>query len=124
MELGVLKLIVSWLNDRQAFGTFRWSKSKTFHTYVDLSQVSLYLFIVYHCDLVACLGAYSSHMCTGDLNAFIASPISRGTRMMIQFLEEEETTNQLSKNCSASFPLTSKIAISERVYGEPKTTIS
>jgi hypothetical protein len=53
--------------------------------------LSPYLFIVYHCDLVACLGAHSCHIFADDLNVLITPPIDRRLKPMIKFLEEEGT---------------------------------
>ena len=74
----VLRLISCWLNDRQAYVVFGESKSKVFRTHIGLPQgssLSPYLFIVYHCDLITCLGAHSSHIFADDLNVLITPPI-------------------------------------------------
>jgi len=94
IPLGLLKLIISWLNDRRAYVVFGENKSKVFSTYVDLPQgssLSPYLFIVYHCDLVTCLVAHSCHIFADDLNVLITPPIDRRLKPMIKFLEEEGT---------------------------------
>jgi len=73
---------------------FGQNTSKIFFTYVGLPQgssLSQYLFIVYHCDLVACVGAHSSHIFADDLNVWIAQPICRRLKPMIKYLEEEGT---------------------------------
>ncbi|CAF2142358.1 unnamed protein product [Rotaria magnacalcarata] len=94
IPLGLLKLIVSWLNDRRAYVIFGENKSDIFCTYVGLPQgssLSSYIFIVYHCDLVACVGAHSSHIFADDLNILISPLICREIKPMIKFLEEEGT---------------------------------
>ncbi|CAF2267304.1 unnamed protein product [Rotaria magnacalcarata] len=55
------------------------------------SSLSPYLFIVYHCDLVTFLGAYSSHIFADDLNVLISPPICRGIKPMLKLLEDEGT---------------------------------
>ena len=102
MPLALLKLIISWLRDRRAYVVFGENRSKIFHTYIGLPQgssLSPYLFIVYHCDIVACVGAHSSHIFADDLNVLISPPISRGIKPMIEFLEEEGTKicNKIAK---------------------------
>ena len=90
----VLRLISCWLNDRQAYVVFGESKSKVFRTHIGLPQgssLSPYLFIVYHCDLITCLGAHSSHIFADDLSALITPPIDRKLIPMIKFLEKEGT---------------------------------
>ncbi|CAF4490181.1 unnamed protein product [Rotaria socialis] len=71
IPLGLLKLIISWLNDRRVYVKFGENKSKIFYTHICLPQgssSSSYLFIAYHSDLVTCLGAFSSHIFADDLN--------------------------------------------------------
>ena len=92
MPLGLLKLIVSWLSGRRAYVSFGESKSNEFQTYIGLPQgssLSPYLFIVYHCDLIACAGAHSCHVFADDLNILISPPIGRDLKQMIDFLEVE-----------------------------------
>jgi hypothetical protein len=79
------------LERRVSFGR---NISKTFHTYVGLPQASSlspYLFIVYHSDLISCVGAHSIHIFAGDLNVLITPPMCREIKPMIKFLEEEGT---------------------------------
>ncbi|CAF4017673.1 unnamed protein product [Rotaria magnacalcarata] len=94
IPVGLLKLIILWFNDRRAYVIFGENKSKIFYTHIGLLQGSSlgpYLFIVYHSDLVTCLGAFSSHIFADDLNVHISPPICRGFQPMIKFLEEEGT---------------------------------
>ncbi|CAF0970197.1 unnamed protein product [Didymodactylos carnosus] len=72
MPFGLLKIIASWLLPQGSF-------------------LSPYLFIVYHTDLVSCLGAHSSHSFADDLNVLIRSPIYKDIKVMISYLEEEGT---------------------------------
>ena len=61
----LLRLIMSWLNNRRAYVVFGQNESEEFHTHIGLPQgssLSPYLFIVYHCDLIKCVGARSSHV--------------------------------------------------------------
>ncbi|CAF5130773.1 unnamed protein product, partial [Rotaria magnacalcarata] len=94
ISAGLLKLIISWLSDRYAYVVFGSSRSGTFPMHVGLPQgssLSPYLFIVFHSDLVTCIGAHSSHVFTDDLNVLITPPISRSFKPMLKFLEEEGT---------------------------------
>ncbi|CAM4803758.1 unnamed protein product [Rotaria magnacalcarata] len=91
---GLLKLIISWLNDRCAYVVFGGSKSETFPIHLGLPQgssLSPYLFIVFHSDLVSKIGAHSCHIFADDLNVLITPPISRSFKSMLNFLEKEGT---------------------------------
>ena len=91
---GLLRLINSWLKDRQAYVVFGESESKVFRTHIGLPQgssLSPYLFIVYHCDLITCLGAHSSHIFADDLSVLITPPIDRKLYPMMNYLEKEGT---------------------------------
>ena len=91
---GLLKLLTSWLKDRCAYVEFGENKSKIFYIHADLPQgssLSPYLLLVYHCDIVSCVDAHSSHIFADDLNVLISPPICRGIKLMIKFLEDEGT---------------------------------
>ncbi len=94
MPLGMLKLIASWLKDRRAYVVFGVKSSKVFYVYIGLPQgssLSPYLFIVFHCDLVTCLGAHSGHLFADDLNVLIRPPVMKHFSSMIEYLEREGT---------------------------------
>ena len=55
------------------------------------SSLSPYLFIVYHSDLVTCVGAHACHIFADDLNTLITPPICRKIRPMVEFLERKGT---------------------------------
>jgi hypothetical protein len=102
MPLVLLKLIISWRSNHRAYVIFRENKSTFFYTLVGLPQgsnLSPYLFIVYHCDIVACVGAPSTHFFTDDLNVLIFPPIFRETKPMIKYLEDDGTIvcNKIAK---------------------------
>ncbi|CAF3459733.1 unnamed protein product [Rotaria socialis] len=88
---GLLKLIISWLSDRYAYVVFGSSKSNAFPIHLGLPQgsnLSPYIFVVFHSDLVSCIGAHSSRVFADDLNVLITPPISRDFAPMLKFLEE------------------------------------
>lgn len=94
IPLGLLKLIVSWLNSRRAYVNFGGSNSTVFCTHIGLPQgssLSPYLFIVYHSDLINYLGAHSSHIFADDLTVLISPPLCRKLRPMVKYLEKEGT---------------------------------
>ncbi|CAF3541606.1 unnamed protein product [Rotaria socialis] len=96
IPLGLLKLINSWLNDRQAYVIFGENKSKIFYTHIGLPQGSSsrpYLFIAYYSGLVTCLSGFSNHIFVDDLNVLISPLTCRGVKPIIKFLEEEGTKN-------------------------------
>jgi hypothetical protein len=94
MPLKLLKLIESWLKERKAYVVFGEKISKVFDINVGLPQgssLSPYLFILFHSDLLKCVGAHSSHLFADDLSVLITPPITKKLAPMIRYLEEEGT---------------------------------
>ena len=94
MPLELLKIIESWLKGRKAYVAFGEKTSKVFDINIGLPQgssLSPYLFIVYHSDLINCLGAHSGHLFADDLGILIRPPIMKNLAPMIQYLENEGT---------------------------------
>jgi hypothetical protein len=94
MPFGLLKIIASWLNDRRAYVVFGETTSKEFYIYIGLPQgssLSPYLFVVFHCDLIVCTGAHSSHLFADDLSVLIRPPIQKELSSMIDYLTQEGT---------------------------------
>jgi hypothetical protein len=70
----LLKVASSWLRNLQVYIVFDKEKSDNFNINIGLPQcnsLSSYLFIVYHRDLIHCLGAHSGHLFADDLSVFI-----------------------------------------------------
>jgi hypothetical protein len=89
IPLEILKLVVSWLENRGAFIIFNNVKSETFNTYVGLPQgssLSPYIFIVYHADLVNCTEAFSTHLFADDLSTLIVPPVQNDYNEMLNFI--------------------------------------
>ena len=94
MPLELLKIIESWLQGRKAYVVFGEKTSEVFDINIGLPQgsnLSPYLFIVYHSDLINCLGAHSGHLFADDLGILIRPPIMKNLVPMIQYLEKEGT---------------------------------
>ncbi len=88
----LLKMIHSWLSNRAAYIYYGQSKSESFKINVGLPQgssLSPYIFVVYHSDLVACLGAHSGHLFADDLSVLIRAPIEKSFPPLIRYLEVE-----------------------------------
>lgn len=91
MPIELLKLINSWLKERKAYLVFGEKTSRIFDIDIGLPQgssLSPYLFIVFHCDLINCLGAHSGHLFADDLSVLIKPPITKNLGPMIHYLEE------------------------------------
>ena len=94
MPLELLKIIERWLKGRKAYAVFGEKASEVFDINIGLPQgssLSPYLFIVYHSDLINCLGAHSGHIFADDLDILIRPPIMKNLAPMIQYLEKEGT---------------------------------
>ena len=88
----LLRMIQSWLADRKAYLSFGQKRSKIFNVHVGLPQgssLSPYTFVVYHCDLVACLGAHSAHIFADDLSVLIRASIQKSFTALTRYLEIE-----------------------------------
>ena len=91
MPFELLKVIESWLKDRRAYVAFGEKTSTMFNINIGLPQgsnLSPYLFIVFHCDLINCLGAHSCHLFADDLSVLIKPPILKELVQMIQYIEK------------------------------------
>ena len=88
----LLKIINSWLENRTAYISFGKEKSMEFRVQVGLPQgssLSPYLFVVYHSDLVSCLGAHSGHLFADDLCVLIRAPLQKSFPALVKYLEQE-----------------------------------
>ncbi|CAF4558187.1 unnamed protein product [Rotaria socialis] len=94
MPIALLKTTASWLGNRQVYIAFGDKVSEKYKIDIGLPQgssLSPSLFIVYHCDLMQCLGAHSGHMFADDLSVLITAPITKSLATIISYLEEEGT---------------------------------
>ncbi len=92
LSTSLLKMIHSWLVGRTAYINYGQSKSDVFKVQVGLPQgssLSPYVFIIYHCDLVSCLGAHSGHIFADDLSVLIRAPIQKSFPSLLHYLELE-----------------------------------
>ena len=101
MPHGLLKVVASWLRDRQVYVVFGEHNSNKFNIFAGLPQgssLSPYLFIVFHSDLTRCFGAHLGHLFADDLSVLILPSILKSLAIMIEYLEEEGTKvcNQIS----------------------------
>ena len=89
MPIALLKIIVSWLSTWQVYITFDETRSNNFAINIGLPQgsnLSPYLFIVFHCDLIKCIGAHSGH-----LFVLIRVPIMKSLSRMMEYMGQEGT---------------------------------
>ena len=94
MPIALMKTITSWLEKCQAYITCGEIRSDTFEINIGLlqgSSLSPYLFMVYHCDLIKCIGAHSDHLFADDLSVLIGAPMMRSFSQMIGYVEKEGT---------------------------------
>ena len=94
MPKALLKMTASWLENRQAYIAFGDKVSEKYKIDIGLPQgssLSPFLFIVYHCDLIQCLGAHSGHIFADDLSVLITAPITKSLATIISYLEKEGT---------------------------------
>ena len=92
MPTNMLRMIHSWLENRSAYIYYGQMKSEDFKIQVGLPQgssLSPYIFVVYHSDLVTCLGAHSSHIFADDLSVLIRAPIQKSFASLVKYLEVE-----------------------------------
>jgi hypothetical protein len=78
--------------NRTAYIHYGQTKSDVFKVQVGLPQgssLSPYIFVVYHSDLVACLGAHSGHLFADDLSVLIRAPIVKSFPSLVKYLEVE-----------------------------------
>ena len=94
IPLDLIKMIASWLGNREAYLSFGKKESQNFEVNIGLPQgssLSSFLFVVYHCDLVACLGAHAGHLFADDLCVIIRAPLTRSYASLVKYLEDEGT---------------------------------
>lgn len=53
------------------------------------SSLRPYLFIVFHCDVINCLGAHSAHWFADDFGVLIKTPVTNSLTPMLEYVEKE-----------------------------------
>jgi hypothetical protein len=92
--LDLLRVLVNWLDKRQAYIVFGNKALETFNIHIGLPQgnsLSSFIFIVFHADLVKCTGAFSTHLFADDLSTLIVPPVTKNLKVMLDFLNEKGT---------------------------------
>jgi len=95
----LLKILISWLNNRSAYVSFGKTKSGIFNIQMGLPQgsaLSPFVFITYHADLIKMTNAFSTHLFADDLCTLIVPPIDKKYKTMMDFIEIEGT--RISQN--------------------------
>ncbi len=94
MPLKLLRLIINWLSNKKAYVEFDDHKSEKFDINVGLPQgisLSLYIFIIYHSDIVRCINVCFTHIFADDLCMLIVPPIEKSLPKMVNYLEKKRT---------------------------------
>ena len=89
MPDALLKITTSWLSDRQAHISFGERRSDNFDVRIGLPQassLSLYLFIVYHCDLIQSRGVHPSHLFADDLCVLIRALYMKSLPRILDYM--------------------------------------
>lgn len=92
--LELLRILVSWLDKRQAYVVFGNKASATFNIHIGLPQgssLSPFIFIMFHADLVKYTGAFSTHLFANDLSTLIVPPVTKNVKVMLDFLNKKGT---------------------------------
>ncbi|CAF2260183.1 unnamed protein product [Rotaria magnacalcarata] len=121
IPITLMKMTDSWLGNRQAYIAFGDKVSEKYKIDIGLPQgssLNSFLFIVYHCDLLQCLGAHSVRMFADNLDVLIKAPITkspshnhklsgkigyRSLQKNSSLRKEMETANQRTENSSSDF---------------------
>ena len=88
----LLMILKDWLDKRTAYIKFGQTESDIYNIGVGLPQgssLSPYIFVIYHCDLISCLGAHSGHLFADDLSVLIRAPIAKAYAPLVKYLEME-----------------------------------